>query len=591
MASQLPAHLPAYRRQELAVVVLLTVLCLALPTRNPSGDAWYYAACARWGHELAQPHHLLYNYAGWWWLQLWGATGAAPAGLAALPWLQALNSLALGGCLLALAPLLHRAGARPTAVPAWLLLVGSSFGMLRFAVENEAYIQPLLLALLASLAWARAIAALPLLVGAAESAAGFRAAEQPEFFSPTTQFQSASREHRTVGYLLLAGSLAALACLLHQMLVWWWLGLLLGLQPWRPGAARRWALTYAAPAALVPLAYWLAAPPGGGLPGLLRFALHDYLTGGARVELSWRSLFLTPIGLVRTLGQVHGNLLLLWQRWPLPLSLVALGCLALGVYGGLALRAAHHRAVELPTGTAEVAQLPALTTSRPPAAARRIQRTHLLIFGLQLAFAAQAAGNAEFMVMLPALAAAAGAGSWLRRWPGRGVAALGAALLAWNLAFGLLPAHALSYATAGPALRARVQQQPGAWFLLLDPNLLRNQLHYYTGQAVAPPRVLGLVEPAAPGFRRWLQQRLTAGDTVYTDALGGPRPLDRARLTQGDPAATLLAGLPARRVLVLPTFFGPGYLSRLALPAGFGAQRAAQPKASASATVNTGAAR
>ena len=196
---------PSARLPAAVVAALLTALCLALPTRNPTGDAWYYAACARWGHELAQPHHLLYNGVGWLWLRLVGATGPAPAGLLALPWLQALNALAYGGCLLALAPLLRRAGARPAAVPAWLLLVGSTFGMLRFAVENEAYIQPLLLALLASLAWARGTARALRQEAANELKAGWPAGRRVGSAPP---------------WLLLAGLLAALACLLHQMLVW-----------------------------------------------------------------------------------------------------------------------------------------------------------------------------------------------------------------------------------------------------------------------------------------------------------------------------------------------------------------------------------
>ncbi len=506
----------------LAVVGLLTTLCLLLPTANPTGDAWYYAACARWGHELVQPHHLLYNGVGWVWLRLVGATGAAPAGLAAMRWLQALNALAAGGCLWALAGLLRRAGVAVVAIPAWLLLVGSCYGMLRFATENETYIQPLLLALLASQAWARALA-------------------QPV-------------AHR-LGWLLLAGTLAACACLLHQLMVWWWLGLLLGLRPWQSGAALRAALPYLLPAGLVPLAY-VGTLLGEGQPlslaGLLRFALHDYVAGGAQVSLGFKSLLLTGINLVRTAGQVHGNLLPLLRHWPLGLGTVVLACLALGAYGVFG----------GPFSTAKVVA--------QPATARLVRRTHAGIGLLHLAFAAQAAGNAEFMVMLPALAALTGAGGALAVWPPRRVAALGTALLGWNLAFGLVPAHSLVYTDAGPALRARVLAQPRAWFLLLDPNLLLNQLHYATGQPVGPPRVAGAPALWAqrPGqspatFRAWLAARLAAGDTVYTDAVGGYRPLDRAQLALPYDNAALLTGVEQVRVDSFPTFFGPHYLTQL----------------------------
>jgi hypothetical protein len=516
-----------------AVAGLLTAICLALPTGNSTGDAWYYAACARWGQELWQPHHLLYNGIGWLWLRLVGAGGGANT--LALSWLQMLNALAAGASLLVLGRLLWRAGTPTAAIPAWLLLVGSCFGMLRFATENETYIQPLLLALLASLVWARA--------GYAQWA-----------------------RHR---WLLLAGLLAALACLVHQLMVWWWLGLLLGLRPWRNRRATAEAFAYALPALLVPLAYALAAP-GGGVLGLVRFALHDYLTDAARVELGGKSLLLTGINLVRTAMQVHGNLLPLLHRWPLLLGGSALASLALAVYSLL--------------GWRWVRAFPAPAGENP---ARIVRRTHLLIGVLHLGFAAQAAGNAEFMVMLPALAAVALAGGVLITWPSPRVAALGIAVLSWNLAFGLVPAHLLDYTGTGPALRARVLGAPHAWFLLRDPNLLRNQLQYFTGRAASAPRIVGLAGQDSAAFRLWLASRLAAGDTVYTDALGGYQPFDRARLTQGDLAARLLAGQPAVRLDSFATFFGPRYLSRLGSPAGATSFQA-QPKLRARAAVKAG---
>jgi hypothetical protein len=502
-------HLASRSWPSVAVASLLTALCLLLPTANATGDAWYYAACARWGQELWQPHHLLYNGIGHLWLRLGGAIGPAPAGLPALLWLQRLNALAAGASLLALGRLLRRAGTPAVAIPAWLLLAGSCFGMLRFATENEAYILPLLLALLASLAWARALCI----------------------------------EEAGHHWLLLAGLLAAGACLVHQLMVWWWLGLLLGLRPWGSRAGRRAALGYALPALVVPLAYVLAAPQG---EGVVRFALHDYLAGSARVEFGWQSVLLTVISLVRTVGQVHGSQLALLGRWPGLLGGVAIGSLALGTYGLMGWRRKP-------------------TQLMPPAAnpARTVRRTHALVGGLHLVFAAQAAGNAEFMVMLPALAAVALSGGWLAGWLPRRVAALGVALLAWNLAFGLIPAHRLDYGGASPALRARVLRQPQAWFVLRDPNPLRNQLHYYTGRPTAAPRIVGLARQDAAAFQKWLAARLDAGERVYTDALGGSQPLDRAQLTQGNAAPALFAAWPTLAIDSVQTIFGPRYLTQV----------------------------
>ena len=134
-------------------------------------------------------------------------------------------------------------------------------------------------------------------------------------------------------------------------------------------------------------------------------------------------------------------------------------------------------------------------------------------------------------------------------------------------------------------------RQPQAWFLLRDPNLLLNQLQYYTGCPTSAPRVVGLTRPADPAaFRTWLAVRLAAGETVYTDALGDYRPLDRAQLTQGEAAAQRLAGFGAVRADSFPTFFGPRYLTRLGPARGVGTRlRRTQFKLSASAAVNAGA--
>jgi hypothetical protein len=102
--------------------------------------------------------------------------------------------------------------------------------------------------------------------------------------------------------------------------------------------------------------------------------------------------------------------------------------------------------------------------------------------------------------------------------------------------------------------------------LLRDPKTLRNQLHYFTGLPTSAPRIVGLAKRDSLAFRRWLAGRLAAGDTVYTDALGGYQPFDRARLTQGNQAARLLAGQLAERVDSFATLSGPRYLTRLAAP-------------------------
>ncbi|MBC6697500.1 hypothetical protein [Hymenobacter sp. BT190] len=519
---------------ELGVVLLLTLLALLLPTRNSTPDAWYYAACVRHGHELLLPHHLLYNVVGWLWWQL------LPASLDTLAALKVLNTLAFGGCLLVLRSLLRRIGGVMAPVAGWLLLVGSSFGMLRFATENETYILPLLLSLLASRSW----------------------------------WYAATGETGRRGWLA-AGAWAAGAALLHQIHAFWWLGLLMGVLWAHP--ARRWVMAalYCLPALLVPVAY-AAALPSWQLPFTLsafwQFVFYELYHGHAGAVPSGRTLLLMGVSVVRTFGQLHGSTLALLQRWPLLVSMVLL-CIGLMLRAGWQIwrsyrprstaRRLQHAVAEpelpMPDGTGAML---------PTGPFRTFHRTHLLILLLHLACALWAAGNAEFLVMLPALVALL----LVRQvWPGRALVLAGAALLIWNLTFGLLPAHLLRFTNTAPLL-TRIQQEPTAFWLLSDPNLVLNQLHYRTGRPVGPLNILPaptllLQQPgqSAAKLRAWLRQRQAAGQPVYTDALDGPRLLDRARLTQGDDATQrqLLRGFQLVRVDSITTSFGWVYLTRV----------------------------
>lgn len=500
-----------YRRNAYLVVAGLTVLALLLPTANPSLDAWYYAASVRWRQDLLLPHHLLYNPLGVAWVTL------LPSGTDVLAALQTLNALLYGGILLALRPVLRTAGATEETLAPWLLLVGSTFGLLRFATENETYLAPLLLSVLASGAWVR------------------------------WAVQPAAR--RAAGWLLLAGALAAGACLLHQLHVWWWLALGVGTVWGRP---LRWraALSYGLPAGLVPVAYALAAHHAGFAltgRGMTDFVFHDYVVNGATPTPGVKALLLTGINLGRTLGQVHGTTLLLLGRWP-ALALVPVTVAAL-----------LWRARRAWTGRRALAD----------DGARRIWQAHALAFGLHVAFAAASDGNAEFMVMLPILGAVLAAG-W-GQWRPRPLALAGAALLLWNLAFGLLPNHFLIQ-NASAALAARVRATPGAHWLLTDQHLTENRVSYETGRFrwpnlhAAPTALVQRDGGDARPFRRWLTAELTAGRAVYTDALSPPRPFDRAQLTQPNSDAELLRGFRVTTRDTLPTAFGLCVVARLGLP-------------------------
>jgi hypothetical protein len=506
------------------VVGALTLLALLLPTANSTLDAWYYAACVRWRHDLLLPHHLLYNPAGVAWV------GLLPNGWDVLAALKVLNALLFGGILLALRPVLRAAGGGNVPVWALLLVVGASFGLLRFATENEAYIAPVFVSLVGSAVWCRWV------------------------------------QTRHLGWAVLAGTLTASACLMHQIHFWWWLAL--ALATWL-GQPLRWraAIAYALPALLVPAAYALAAHHEGypmTPTGLTQFILHDYVVSGATPSAGLKAFLLTPINLVRTFGQVHGSGLALARQFPVAVSGLLLVVMVLvwqarRGWGGRRIPTDHQRLVA---------------------------RAHAGVLGLHVMFAAINDGNAEFMVMVPPLLAVLAA-AW-GQWRGAAVGYAGAALLIWNLGFGLLPARFLNFSQSQKLLM-RIQTEPRATFLLIDQHLPENQLTYRTGQFLwpslhpAPTLWVHRHRDDPQRFHQWLDSLLTAGHPVYTDALDAPRLTDRASLTADNHDATLLQGYRQVRVDTLPFAFGPRYLTAL---------RVVQPvKASATATPNTGKAR
>ncbi|QNH61760.1 hypothetical protein [Hymenobacter sediminicola] len=511
-------------RAEWTVVALLTAVALLLPTHNSTPDAWYYAACVRHGHELLLPHHLLYNAVGWLWMHL------LPASVDTLAGLKVMNALAFGGCLLVLRDLLRRVGGPMAPVAGWLLVAGSSFGMLRFATENETYMLPLLLSLLASRSWWRGV----------------------------------SGQGGTQSWVA-AGAWSAAAALLHQIHAFWGVGLLLGILMSRQSGRWKFAGLYALPALLVPVAYAAALPTWNLLftpESLWRFIFYELYHGHAGATLSGRTLLLTAINLVRTFGQLHGTTLSLLQRWP-ALGAVGLLCIGVMVYAGW-----HWWKAKCKAEPAPLIVSAATPTGVAGRAKQLFFKAHLLILVLQLACAAWAAGNAEFMVMLPSLLALL---LIQRPWSSRPLVLAGTALLLWNLTFGLVPLRWLRL-TNTASLLARTEQEATAWWLLSDPNLVLNQLHYRTGQPIGPPTILSgpalLVQQPGQSpekFRAWLKARRAAGQRVYTDVLGGPQLLDRARLTQGGDEAhlRLLRGFQLVRTDSFPTFFGPVYLTEI----------------------------
>ncbi|TXK52413.1 hypothetical protein FVR03_01465 [Pontibacter qinzhouensis] len=501
--------LPSHNR---LLLLLFLVLYVVFPTSNSSLDAYFYAGAVKYGEHLFLPHHLLYNstcYLLTLPLRLLGA------GVDVLSLLKVLNALFAVLCLWVLTKILQQLQVPAAAIFSWLLVAGASFGVWRFATENEVYLLPLIFSLGASYLYVRY-------------------SRQPK-----------------KAFLVVSGILAALACLYHQVQFFWWLGLLAGVL-WQCRSIGAF-VAFALPALLVPVGYvlvvvfYLQQPVH--LQHLLTFVFHDFTTGSAGTSVGLLNFTLTGISLVRTFVQVHG---LMWhlvsQSWFWILPAMVSGTLV--VFALL--------------------KVPLFSTATTTASVHSTGKIHLLILLLHLGFAWFAVGNAEFMVMVPYLLP-------LVLWNRVNAVVIryaGLAMLVWNFCYGIFPAYYFNLSTS-KELAQRVKQQPEALFVLQEANAVRNLYYYIYGLEDVPtvlksPAQLAANPAALAALANQLHSHLQTNPEVpiLTDCVQKQTILNRAFFVTEDFNEQFFQQFGTATADSLATFYGKHYLHILKTKAG-----------------------
>lgn len=462
-----------------AVILLFFTLNLLFPNTNLSVDDYAYAIDIRRGNPLFLPHHLLYNFSGYYWSLF--IRGLFPE-ISILAAMQGLNTTAAVLILIISRTIFLRLGLSAIATAAALLFVGSSYGFWRFALGNETYILPILCSITASY-----------------------------YFLLYVRSSSTTK-------IILAGFFSALACLFHQIHVAWWLGLLFGV--YANGKSPKPVILFMIPAIIIPIAYIGAFSLESGstltLFSLTKFILLDFYQGNVDTP-GWITLILTAINLIRTFYQVHGNMLYISGYNPF-----LAGCAVLALLAGLigctwwALRRS--------------------TTPKTVSKDRTFQRTHLVIFTLHLTIALLSNGNAEFMAVLPLLAMLI-TSPWIQKISSP-LFFLAASMFIWNFCWGVYPNHAYRL-TPERELLNFIQEHPQDLFIAYDYPLIENM---YTYAYLSPPDNLARAPegyryknlPVSELHKR-IQDALDNHHKVFTDCLRRPGTLDRANfIRQGD---------------------------------------------------------
>lgn len=452
------------------LTVAFTILYLVFPTNNSSVDAYYYAASVRYSGELFHPHHLLYNVTFRLFFNLPFFNNEE---IDILQGMKMANSFIGGICLYLFSLLLKRTGRSIKEIFRIILLTGSSFVVMRYSSENEVYLFPLAFSLGASVIYQDYL------------------------------------NSRSLPGLLISGLLASIAILYHQIGIFWWLGLFIGLiffrHPWK---SKLVFLTTVVPVILTyGIVTFKLSEFERSITGVFQFALRDYLSPGFDKIPGWENFFFTPVNFIRSFVQIHGYIFRMIREnilWIIP------GLVSMFLIGAVFIRNRF-----LIRKTEQVNN--------------QLFITHLIILVFYIVFAFFAQGNAEFMVMIPFL----GYLLLFSKIKIRNISMVlfAIALLVWNVSYGLIPCNSFDFSDY-IMLKTWIKKNPDATFVLKSDQQVISRLYYQSGIEVYPqiiksPSSLVQQGISVTGLYNKLDTLIALENQVYTDCVEYPGILSR----------------------------------------------------------------
>lgn len=440
---------------------LIAVIYLFFPGNNPfSEDSVAYANNVKYGEELFWPHHLLYSAFNYCLFQ--PIMQIFPA-LESFRFMQAVNGVAGLCCLFVLYRIVIQLTGDSRKAAVWTFFTASCFGVIRFCVEIEAYIIPIFFSLISSLCYLK--------------------------FLLTTRSR----------YILFCSLSASMACLFHQIHLFWGIGLFFGFLS--TGKIRQIAL-YAFPTVSVLLVYSSVMVFYEGRDfsfyELWKYLSDYYHSDDAKMGIGFSNFMLTPVSFFRTFFQLHGIIVDVLRLIPAFWFVFPVVMLLLGF---------------------SVFSLKGLRFKGPRFTVLNFETTHLLIFALQLAFAFFSAGNAEFMGMLPFLIPLFIYAFF--DFKRKTVTYFSAAMLIWNFCFSVFPNYYFDYYNDSQLLRV-IRENPDNVFILAQRNIVVEKHYYYTG-CYEDDRLIH-------NKKEDILRLQSANRPFYTDILSKRMPFNRSQL-------------------------------------------------------------
>ncbi len=307
----------------------------------------------------------------------------------------------------------------------FVFFIGTCFGVMRFATENETYLLPLLFSVMGT-----------------------------HLFLVYTQ-------RKLLKYLFLSALCFATSALFHQIHIFWYLGFILALFLENKKDIKQWMVFSVTGGLLISVTYLFFYTYSSYYlgKGFLHFVLNDLYAGQVQTMIGWSNVIMTPISFIRSFVQVHGYMWRMFQMngflWIIPVILlfVLFVCIkALFKYSKM----------EKSSNTA-------------------FSKAVFYAFIFHFFFAFYSVGNAEFMVMLPLLMVLWAVGRI--NMPTKPIFFLAFSLLIWNVVFGLAPLHFLDL-DGSKELSQVVKENQGSNWLLNEPQKIENIVYYETGNPI-----------------------------------------------------------------------------------------------------------
>lgn len=463
----------------------LLLLYILFPTQTHSVDAWGFAANVKFAQDLFSPHHLLYNATGFIIKNLLNTFGFYPDVMRLLLFM---NGITAWLAMIVLYIIVKKSGHSALKSFALVSIAAFSFGIWRFATENETYILPIFFSLLASYYYTK-------------------------FYINKNQLNRSG----LYLYAFLSGLFAAVSCLYHQIHVFWWFGLCISLLFMTFSQNIRFWLNFILPVFLVPFTYIIVLKfyqkQEITFTNLWHFAMYDVYSGAVGGKFGAKHLLLGIVNLFRSFIQLHGTVLYLFKY-----SLLFI------IPAFIALIALIYESVIFWRNFLKVK-----ITAKP------VFTAHTIIFLLQWLFAVYNVGNAEFMAMLPVLLVIMLSAE--NPVPAKGLVAIAIMLLAWNFSFGIWSNYKYRF-SSDEKIAEIVNANKTDRFILVERGIVATKLHYINGKlpgnTLANPAYYASRPDKNIDLKAKLDSLLDQRINVYTDCTGRPQLLNRAAIIDSE---------------------------------------------------------